>query len=91
MIFFAILAGALLVLTAQQARDRFRHRSRRHFDRECYYCGKHVKRPHLVVSRRDDDVERELSAWGGTAVSAEYCAAHCPGGCQRRHRGKLAA
>lgn len=50
---------------------------------ECERCGALVSGDalHTIVSISDDD--RELGIDGSTAVSADFCAEHCPGGCRR--------
>lgn len=46
-------------------------------------CGKHVSGPdwHIVVAIMDDD-EDIGATYGQTAMSADFCSEHCPGGCR---------
>lgn len=52
---------------------------------------------HEVITVQHDEIERAARAiggGGGTYVSSDYCAPHCPGGCQNRRcpgRAKLVA
>lgn len=47
---------------------------------ECI-CGKVIAGPdlHMVIAICDDD--HHLGIEGSTAMSADFCAEHCPGGC----------
>jgi hypothetical protein len=49
---------------------------------ECI-CGRQVAGDdwHIIVAFQDDD--EELGIQGGTAMSADFCAEHCPGGCRQ--------
>jgi hypothetical protein len=38
---------------------------------------------HIVVAFSDDDDSLGMAGDGGTAMSADFCAQHCPGGCRR--------
>lgn len=51
---------------------------------ECI-CGKAVIGDdlHLVVALSDDDAALGIEAGGQTAMSADFCDEHCPGGCVR--------
>lgn len=48
---------------------------------ECI-CGKEVAGPnlHMVIALSDDDASLGIKD-GQTAMSADFCAEHCPGGC----------
>lgn len=50
---------------------------------ECI-CGRQVAGDdlHMIVSVSEDD--KRLGIEGSTAVSADFCADHCPGGCELR-------
>ncbi len=56
----------------------------------CNVCATPLNRKtaHRVVERPDDEMEVEFSvAGGGTAFVADFCATHCPGGCNQPHSG----
>lgn len=38
---------------------------------------------HVVFALADDDAALGIEAGGQTAMSQDYCAEHCPGGCLR--------
>lgn len=66
-----------------RAARRDAKRARRSVSGECV-CGKVVtgKDLHVVMARSTDDAALGIEG-GMTAMSADFCKAHCPGGCQR--------
>lgn len=62
---------------------RKERRQRRPAEGECV-CGRQVSGKHLhrVVALSSDDAALGIEG-GGTAMSADFCREHCPGGCTR--------
>lgn len=66
---------------SEARRDRRKPPMRPSLVGECI-CGKQVAGPnlHMVIAHSDDDADLGITD-GGTAMSADFCAEHCPGGC----------
>lgn len=60
-------------------------RDRKRVVGECECSAQLTRRQrHLVVATFDDDDELAGgSSFGSTAMSADFCGRHCPGGCDR--------
>lgn len=62
----------------------FRRRPKPRLER-CETCSTPVppKKVHEITVVFDDTNDPEISGPGGSSMSATYCPAHCPGGCQK--------
>lgn len=70
---------------------RLFHRSKPRLER-CETCNVPIppKRVHEITVMFDD-TDPEIAGPGGSSMSAIYCPAHCPGGCQKENAHASAA
>lgn len=70
----------------------FRRRPKPRLER-CETCNVPIpaKRVHEVTALFDDTADSEIAAATGSSMSAIYCPAHCPGGCQKENAHASAA
>lgn len=78
-----VLVGAVLLAVALWGRQAWAWWQRRRAARDwCDECQRPLREREVHTLAAVDEVAVD-GVLGGTAVSADYCAAHCPGGCHR--------